>query len=122
MSKKRILLVDDEEDLVKTVAFRLEANGYEVTSAYNGMEAIDKVHKDNPDLVILDIMLPKIDGYKVCGLLKKDPRYKDIPIIMFSARAQESDIKMGEEAGADAYITKPFEPQALLEKIRELLK
>lgn len=115
-------MVDDEEDLVKTVAFRLEANGYEVTSAYNGMEAIDKVHKDNPDLVILDIMLPKIDGYKVCGLLKKDPRYKDIPIIMFSARAQESDIKMGEEAGADAYITKPFEPQALLEKIRELLK
>ncbi len=121
MSKKRILLVDDEEDLVKTVSFRLEANGYEVTSAYNGMEAIDKVHKDKPDLVILDLMLPKIDGYKVCGLLKKDSRYKEIPIIMFSARAQEADIKMGEEVGADAYITKPFEPQALLDKISELL-
>ncbi|MCX5713543.1 MAG: response regulator [Candidatus Omnitrophica bacterium] len=121
MSKKRILLVDDEEDLVKTVSFRLEANGYEVTSAYNGLEAMDKAHKEKPDLIILDIMLPKMDGYKVCGLLKNDSRYKETPIIMFSARAQESDMKMGEEVGADAYITKPFEPKTLLDKISELL-
>jgi DNA-binding response OmpR family regulator len=122
MAKRRILLVDDEEDLVKTVTFRLEANGYEVASAYNGMDAVEMVRKNKPDLVILDLMLPKMDGYKVCGLLKKDSRYADIPVIMFSARAQEADIKMGEELGADAYITKPFEPQALLSKIGELLK
>ena len=122
MDKKRILLVDDEKDLVETVSFRLQANNYAVIFAYDGQEGLEKAKKENPDLIILDLMLPKMDGYKVCGLLKADARYNKIPIIMFTARAQESDIKMGEEAGADAYITKPFEPQVLLEKIKELLK
>jgi len=122
VDKKRILLVDDEKDLVETVSFRLQANNYAVIFAYDGQEGLEKAKKENPDLIILDLMLPKMDGYKVCGLLKADARYNKIPIIMFTARAQESDIKMGEEAGADAYITKPFEPQVLLEKIKELLK
>jgi len=118
---KRILLVDDESGLVAMVKMRLEANDYEVIVAYEGQEALEKTKKEKPDLIILDLMLPKIDGYKVCGLLKKDTRYARIPIIMFSAKAQEEDAKLGKEVGADAYITKPFEPQALLAKIKELL-
>ncbi len=122
MNKKKILLVEDEKVLIETVTLRLEAFGYEVISAYDGFEGLEKAKKEKPDLIILDLMLPKMDGYKVCGLLKADTRYNKIPIIMFTARAQESDKKMGQEVGADAYITKPFEPQVLLEKIRELLK
>ena len=122
MDKKKILLVEDEKVLMETVTLRLEDNGYEVISAYDGFKGLEKAKKEKPDLIILDLMLPKMDGYKVCGLLKADTRYNKIPIIMFTARAQESDKKMGKEVGADAYITKPFEPQALLEKIRQLLK
>ena len=122
MPKKRILLVDDEKDLVETVQFRLESNGYEVISAGDGQEALNKARSENPNLIILDLMLPKMDGYKVCGLLKKDARYAKIPIILFTARAQSEDVKMGEEVGADAYITKPFEPQTLIGKVKELLK
>lgn len=121
MDKKRILLVDDEKDSVETLTFRLEANNYEVVSAYDGQEGLDKAMREKPNLIILDLMLPRMDGYKVCGLLKSDARYSKIPIILFTARAQESDKKMGEEVGADAYITKPFEPKVLLGKIEELL-
>jgi len=118
---KRILVVDDEVDLVETLTFRLEANGYQVLKAYDGQAALDMAKKDKPDLIILDLMLPKIDGYKVCRMLKFDEKYKEIPIIIFTARAQESDKKMGEEVGADTYITKPFDSQLLLAKIKELL-
>lgn len=121
MTKKRILVADDEKDLVYAVTLQLEARGFEVLVATNGQEALDKARQENPDLIILDLMLPKIDGYKVCHMLKFDQRYKQIPIILFSARAQESDKKAGQEAGANAYITKPFEPNILLEKIKELL-
>jgi DNA-binding response OmpR family regulator len=121
MRKKKILLVDDEKDLVETMTFRLDSLGYEVIPAYDGQEAFNKARKEKPDLIILDLMLPKMDGYQVCGLLKKDTRYRKIPIIIFTARAQQDDIKLGQEMGADAYITKPFEPQLLLDKIKELL-
>ena len=119
---KKILIVDDEVDLIETLAFRLEANGYDVAMAFDGQEGYDRARKERPDLIILDLMLPKMDGYKVCGLLKADARYSKIPIIIFTARAQESDRKMGEEAGCDAYVTKPFDPPALLAKIKELIK
>lgn len=122
MGKKRIMLVDDEKNLVEAITYRLEANGYEVIPAYDGQEALDKAKKEKPDLIILDLMLPKMDGYKVCGMLKFNEKYKHIPIIMFTARAQETDMKMGVEVGADAYITKPFEPQVLLDKIKELIE
>lgn len=121
-NKKRILLVEDETDLVEMVKLRLEANGYEVLTAYDGQEALEKARREKPDLIVLDLMLPKIDGYKVCRMLKFDEKYKNIPILMFSARAQDSDKKLGEEVGADAYVTKPFEPEILLGKIKELLK
>ena len=119
---KKLLLVDDEKDLVDAVVLRLEANGYEVSVAYDGQQGLDKARKEKPDLIILDLMLPKMDGYKVCALLKADTRYNNIPIIMFTARAQESDMMTGEEVGAEAYITKPFDSQVLLDKIKALIK
>jgi len=117
---KKILVVDDEVELVEMVKIRLEANGYDVISAYDGQDALNKAKTDKPDLIILDLMLPKIDGYKVCRMLKFDEKYKSIPIILFTAKAQESDRKMGEDVGADSYIVKPFDPQTLLSKIKEL--
>jgi len=122
VNKKRILVVEDEAELVKAMEIRLKQSDYEILVAYDGQEGLEKARKEKPDLIVLDLMLSKMDGYKVCGLLKSDTRYSKIPIIMFTARAQESDKKMGEEVGADAYITKPFDHQALLKKIKELLK
>lgn len=121
MSKKKILLVEDEKDMVYAVSLELEANGYEVIAAYDGQEGLQKAREEKPDLIVLDLMLPKMDGFKVCGLLKRDVRYSEIPIIMLTAKAQEEDVRLGEEMGADAYIIKPFEPQTLLTKIKELL-
>jgi len=122
MDSKKILVVDDERDLVETLTFRLKASGYDIIAAFDGQEALEKAKKENPDLIILDLMLPKMDGYKVCGLLKADTRYNKIPIILFTAKAQAEDRKLGEEVGANAYIIKPFDPQVLLSKIKELLK
>lgn len=122
MARNRILLVEDEQTIVDMVKRRLEAHEYEVIVAVDGMEGLDKARKENPNLIILDLMLPKMDGYKVCAMLKRDGRFGHIPIIMFTARAQDTDKKTGEEVGADAYITKPFEAQVLLAKIEELLK
>ena len=121
MDKKRILIVDDEEDIVNVLRFRLEANNYAVLSASEGQEGLNKARAEKPDLIILDLMLPKLDGYKVCRMLKFDESYKSIPIIMFTARAQKKDEELGMEMGADAYIAKPFEPEILLGKIKELL-
>jgi len=121
MNKKKILVVDDEVALVELLSIRLEANDYEVLTAYDGQDGLDKARSLKPDLIVLDLMLPKLDGYKVCRMLKFDEKYKNIPIIMFTARAQEADKKLGEEVGADAYVTKPFESEVLLKKITELI-
>jgi len=121
MSKKRILLVDDEKDLTYAVSLQLEANNFEVLLANDGQEALEIARRKKPDLIILDLMLPKIDGFKVCRMLKFDEKYKNIPIILFTARAQEADKKLGKEVGADCYITKPFDSKELLAKINELL-
>ena len=118
---KRILIVDDEDGIVKLVKMYLEHHHYEVITASDGQEGLDKAKNEKPDLIVLDLMLPKMDGYKVCGLLKRDARYAKIPVILFTAKAQEKDVKLGEEVGADAYITKPYEPEILLAKIKELL-
>jgi DNA-binding response OmpR family regulator len=122
MSKGKILIVDDEPELVKAIQIRLESSGYEVTVARDGQEGLDKIKSERPSLVILDVMLPKLDGYKVCRLLKFDEKYKNIPVIMLTARAQESDAKLSAEVGADAYVTKPFDHRIVLSKIQELLK
>lgn len=120
--KKRILIVDDEDDLRSMLKFRLEAMDYDVFEAVDGQEGLDKARSGRPDLIVLDLMLPKIDGFKVCRMLKFDEKYKHIPIIMFTARAQQKDKQIGKEMGAEAYVTKPFDPDILLGKIRELLK
>jgi len=121
MNPKKILLVDDEVDLVKTVQFSLELEGYKVLVSYNGEDALNQARKENPDLIILDLMLPKLDGYKVCRLLKFDERYKHIPILMLTAKTQEKDKVLGIETGADEYITKPFDMDVLMEKIKAYL-
>src|SRR3990167_9180083 len=100
----KILIVDDEVQLIAMVQMRLEANGYEVITANDGQEGLEKAKSEKPDLIMLDVMMPKMDGYKVCGLLKNDARYSKIPVILFTARAQQNDKDVGAEVGADAYI------------------
>jgi DNA-binding response OmpR family regulator len=121
MSSKKILLVDDEVDLVETVRFSLEGEGYQVLVSFNGEDALNKARTESPDLILLDLMLPKLDGYKVCRLLKFDEKYKHIPILMLTAKTQEKDKILGKETGADAYLTKPFDMEELMEKIKTYL-
>jgi len=121
MNPKKILVVDDEVDLVETVRFPLEMEGFDVLVSYNGEDALNQARKEKPDLIILDLMLPKLDGYKVCRLLKFDERYKHIPILMLTAKTQEKDKVLGKETGADEYITKPFEMDYLMEKVKAYL-
>lgn len=119
--KPRILLVDDEPSIVKMVGKRLEVEGFDVLVAVDGQEGLAKAQTQQPDLIILDLMLPKLNGYEVCTMLKQDTRYQKIPIILFTARAREKDEKLGMECGANAYVRKPFRAQELLERIRLLL-
>lgn len=121
-NKNKILIVDDEPDIVETLQFLVESEGFESIIAMDGEEALKKAREESPSLVILDVMLPKINGYKVCRLLKFDNKYKHIPILMLTARSQEEDKAIGEETGADEYITKPFEIDTLVEKIHFYLK
>ena len=120
MSKK-ILVVDDEPHIVKMIESRLHANGYDVITAFDGQEGLKKAQGENPDLILLDVMMPKLTGYKVSRLLKFDERFKNIPIIMLTARSQENDIELGTEVGVNLYITKPFEAQHLLDSIQKIL-
>lgn len=119
--KHRILLVDDEPSIVKMVGKRLEVEGFEVLVAMDGQEGLTKARAEQPDLVILDLMLPKLNGYEVCTMLKQDARFQKIPIVLVTARAQEKDERLGMECGANAYVRKPFRAQELLEQIRALL-
>ena len=119
---KRILIADDETDIVETLQFMLEVEGFECLTAYNGEDALNLAKREMPDLLILDVMMPTINGYKVCRLLKFDAKYKNIPILMVTARSQEEDKMIGEETGADEYITKPFEINDVVEKVKKYLE
>ena len=119
---KKILIVDDEKDIVETLAFMLKTKGFECICAYDGEEGLKLAKECAPDLIILEVMMPKINGYKICRLLKYDSKYKNIPIIMVTARSQEEDKVIGEETGADEYITKPFEFGDIIEAINRYLK
>lgn len=121
MSKKRVLIVDDEQDIVESIKFSLELEDFECIEAYDGEEALLKAKSESPDLMLLDIMLPKMNGYKVSRLLKFDELYKTIPIIMLTARSQEKDVQLGEETGADEYVTKPFDMDALIDLVKKYL-
>jgi DNA-binding response OmpR family regulator len=122
LEQKKILIADDDEDIVTTLQFTLESEGYQCLTANDGKEALDKAKRENPDLIILDIMMPKINGYKVSRLLKFDKTYSHIPIIMLTARTQEKDKMLGDETGADMYITKPFEMNNLVDAVKDFLK
>ncbi|MCS7250092.1 MAG: response regulator [candidate division WOR-3 bacterium] len=119
---KKILIIEDEEAIRFILEKRLSDAGYLVISAENGIEGLNKARKENPDLILLDLMLPGIDGYQICSILKRDRRYAHIPIIILTARIQQKDYELAIELGADAFLTKPFESQVLLSKIEELLK
>lgn len=122
MPQKKILIVDDEIEMVELEIMRFEAHGYAVLAAYNGENGIKMVREKMPDLVILDVMLPGMDGYAVCEILKKDPTVKHIPIILVTAVDQKYDPLKGQKAGADYAFTKPYESPLLLAKIKELLQ
>ncbi len=119
--KTKILLVDDEPSIVKMVGKRLEVEGFEVLIAVDGQDGLTKARAESPDLIVLDLMLPQLNGYEVCTMLKQDTRYQHIPIVLFTAKAQDKDEKLGMECGANAYVRKPFRAQELMEKIRSLL-
>lgn len=118
---KTILIVDDEPDIVTVLKGRLISAGYDVVTAADGREALEKVRHAAPDVIILDLMLPKVNGFEVCTMLKQDGRYRKIPIILFTALTQEKDKQLAAQCGADAYVCKPFKGQELLERIRALL-
>lgn len=122
MAKKRVLIVDDEPDIVETIKFILELEDIECMVAYDGEEGLLKAKTENPDLIILDIMLPKLNGYKICRLLKFDRLFEHIPIIMLTARAQEKDKTLGEATGADVYLTKPFDMDNLVTLVKKYLE
>ena len=118
----RILVVDDEEDLGRILKFALMAAGHEVLLAADGAEGLKQAREAAPDLMLLDLMLPKIDGYKVCRMLKFDERYKSIPVIILSARTQQADKDLAKDCGADLFITKPYNLEEILGAIHGLLQ
>ena len=121
MAKGKILVVDDEIYIVHILDFSLGMEGYEVVTALDGEQALEKARAEKPDLIVLDIMMPKLDGYETCKRLKADPETKDIPVILLSAKGRNVDQKVGFEVGADDYITKPFSPRKLVERINAIL-
>jgi len=119
MKQQKILISDDERDLVLMLKLRLEIEGFKVIEAYDGEEALSQVHNEKPDLILLDVMMPKINGFEVCRKIKE--KNKQIPIIMFTAKGQEKDKEMGKRAGADDYVIKPFEFSDLMVLIKKYL-
>ncbi len=120
--KQKILVVDDEADIVELLEYNLERAGFEVVSANDGPTAIELTKKERPDLIILDIMLPSMEGTEVCKILKKDAAAANTPVIMLTAKGEEIDRIEGLELGADDYITKPFSPRELMLRVRAILK
>lgn len=121
MKKGRILVVDDEVNITQILQFSIGADGFEVLTAQNGEEAIEKARREQPDLIILDIMMPKIDGYEACRILKANPLTRHIPVVLLTAKGREIDKRLGYEVGATDYIVKPFSPNKLIERIHRLL-
>ena len=122
MSKGTVLVVDDEEDILELIRYNLAKEGYHVLCAASGETAVQMASAESPDLVLLDLMLPGIDGLDVCRILKNDPKMKAFSIIMLSAKGEEADVVSGLEIGADDYITKPFSPRVLLARVKTALR
>ena len=119
---KEILIVDDEPSVVVPIQFLMEQQGYRVMSAERGEDALDLIYRYKPDLVLLDIMLPGIDGYEVCEILRLNPKYRDIKIIFLTAKGREVEIAKGLALGADAYITKPYSNAEIVARVEDILE
>ncbi|HQO57990.1 MAG TPA: response regulator [Candidatus Omnitrophota bacterium] len=118
---KKILVVDDEPDFVHSLSLRLSNSGYQVVTAFDGLSALETAKRERPDLMVLDIMMPKLDGFNVCRMLKFDNKYKDMNVILLTARAGEETRRLGKQVGADACLTKPHDDTFLLKLMKELL-
>ena len=118
---RKIVLAEDEPQIARLIEFKLKKEGYEVTWKENGEEALKAIKADKPDLILLDVMMPVMDGYEVLRRLKEDEDLKSIPVIMLTARAQEKDVVKGIGSGAEDYITKPFHPAELLARVKRIL-
>jgi two-component system alkaline phosphatase synthesis response regulator PhoP/two-component system response regulator VicR len=117
----KILAVDDERHIVRLIQVNLERAGHQVQTAGDGREALDRVASERPDLIVLDVMMPYMDGFEALGHLKRDPATRDIPVIMLTAKAMDSDVAHGWRSGADCYLTKPFNPNELLYFVKRIL-
>jgi len=122
MRKNRILVVEDEESLLKLESILFTSKGYQVTGVMDGKSALEEIAHNPPDLVVLDVMLPGLDGFEVCRAIKGDPATSSIPVVMLTAKKGAQDLERGRTVGADAYITKPFKSVKVLEVIEELLE
>lgn len=120
-ARHKILITDDDPVIIELLQVNLEFEGYDVITAADGLEAVERAARDTPDLVILDIMMPRMDGWTARAEMLKDPRTAAIPVIFLSARAQQADLRKGYESGVAAYVTKPFEPVELLDLIEQIL-
>lgn len=119
---KRILIIDDDPDIVELIKKRLEANDYKVETSEEGFSGLEAIRRNPPDLIILDVMMPKLDGFHLCRMVKFDERFGHIPIILLTARHKKEDKQIGEEVNADVYITKPFDSDQLLLAVKKLLE
>jgi CheY-like chemotaxis protein len=117
----RILIAEDEPDIRELVAFTLRFAGHEVTATANGEEAVQQASKVIPDIILMDVRMPRMTGYDACRLMKADPILKDIPVVFLSAKGQDSEIQIGLEAGAEEYLLKPFAPDQLTERVKAVL-
>jgi len=117
----KILVAEDERDIRDLIAFTLRFAGYEVVTASNGEEAVERAAAESPDLILLDVRMPRLTGYDACKIIKADPNLTDVPVIFLSAKGQESEIQAGLDAGAEEYLLKPFAPDELTKRIREIL-
>lgn len=120
--RHNILVVDDEEDLLELVRYTLAKEGHSITCVDTGEKAVDSVRQRLPDLIVLDLMLPGIDGLEVCRRLKRDSKTRELPIIMLTAKSEERDVIIGLDGGADDYVTKPFSPRVLLARVKSLMR
>lgn len=121
-NRKKIIVVEDEADILDLLQFNLSREGFKVTTSRDGEDGLQKIRKEAPDLVILDLMLPSIDGIEVCRRMKADPVCRNIPVIILTAKSEESDVILGLGVGADDYITKPFSPKELVARVRAVLR
>lgn len=121
MTRKRILIVDDEPNIVLSLEFLMQREGYQVATAADGDTALEALAAQAPDLVILDVMLPKVNGFDVCRRIKADPRWKGIRVLILTARGRDTEVSKGLGLGADLYVTKPFSTKELMAQVRELL-